>query len=504
MHVHSEQAITSPLTSADRLRVAERWRTAESFYRARDDRTTRNVGDLATHAYRAVEIHVDPGAAANLTVQRTALTVANLTARWARRVRIVLAADAPLAPILRRDGAACLSDRLIREMCTADPFGEFNIAVTGASVAKNGRAPLRLFVGPWTLRPQALSSEDYQVHASSWTALGRRAGTQWRLPGIMNGAEATAAAAGLAGALGAADLFKRAVGHVRANWMPTFAWDTWAGILDTSPMAWSTVGPRPVPEHLDFGETLLAGVGAIGSAFIYLADFMPLSGALTLLDRDAIEITNLNRTPLFTVMHALDEPNKTGAVAAYLSGRGVKVESLTGQWRENAAALAQRPFDAWISLTNEDGAWAEVPFQLPPVVLHSTTTSGWGFGMGRHIPGREDCTLCRLPRPATEFRGPCAQGEIAPSVDREPVRASLPFLSTAAAALLLTAYLQLGEGSAAVSLPNDLSADLGSGLPALIALHRGPSVGCRGCYAQSSAAWHSRGGRGRFAHYSTP
>ena len=25
----------------------------------------------------------------------------------------------------------------------------------------------------------------------------------------------------------------------------------------------------------------------------------------------------------------------------------------------------------------------------------------------------EDCTLCRMPRPTTEFRGPCAQGEVA-------------------------------------------------------------------------------------------
>jgi hypothetical protein len=136
------------------------------------------------------------------------------------------------------------------------------------------------------------------------------------------------------------------------------------------------------------------------------------------------------------------------------------------------------------------------------VVLHATTTSGWGLGAGRHIPKREDCTLCRMPRPAAEFRGPCAEGAIEDM--RPDIRASLPFLSTAAAALLLATYMQLDAGLAGdarfvTALPNDVSVDLAFGLQALVALHRGPTSGCRGCRASQARAWSASGGRSAFA-----
>lgn len=133
--------------------------------------------------------------------------------------------------------------------------------------------------------------------------------------------------------------------------------------------------------------------------------------------------------------------------------------------------LSEQEFDVWISLTNEDGAWAEVPFQLPPIVLHGTTTSGWGIGFGRHIPRKEDCKACRLPRPHQEFRGPCAEGEVisvAESTDQEeadvvPVTASLPFLSAASAALLANELMKLNFPEV-VSLPNSVSVSGSSGL----------------------------------------
>jgi hypothetical protein len=486
------------LLNSDGARVATRWPSAEEFYRERDDRTMRVVGDMASHAVRPVEIHVDPASATDVTVQRVALVAANLTARWARRVRVVVAADAALAPPLRRDGATTLVERLMLEMRGADPFGAFAVGTAG----EPDEAPLRLCVGPWAAAGDHLGTDDYQVHAVAWTALGRR-GAAHGGGDDLTGRAGTAAAAGLAGALGAADLFKRAVGHSSDRWMPTFGWDTWSSALTKGPGAWSRIEPRPVPESLNLGNMLLAGVGAIGSAFVYLADLMPLRGALTLFDRDAIEITNLNRSPLFTVRHALDEPKKTLAAAAYLHGRGAQVSTQTGLWRDAVGGFTQHPFDVWISLTNEDGAWAELPFKFPPVVLHGTTTSGWGFGAGRHIPGREDCTLCRMPRPEAVFRGPCAEGEIAPAAaERGPIRASLPFLSTAAAALVLAGYMQLLDGPAAVGLSNDVSVDLGVGLPAVVALHRGRTPRCQGCRVLASASWRRWGGRGKFGAYS--
>lgn len=104
-----------------------------------------------------------------------------------------------------------------------------------------------------------------------------------------------------------------------------------------------------------------------------------------------------------------------------------------------------------------------------------------------------------------EFRGPCAEGDIAPRETSQPVRASLPFLSAASAALVLAEMMKLSlcEGGYSwsgevLSLPNDVAADLRFGLPAVIALKRITNPTCRGCCAANSPAWEAWGGRGRY------
>jgi ThiF family protein len=507
-----------------RERIAPRWPNADAFYAARDDRTVRVAGleRLAAYAARAVEIHVDPQWAHDVTVQRIALVAANLTARWARRLRVVLpgaAGEARLAPPLRRADLDTLRERIEWETAMADPFGD----TTPTADA------LRLYVGPW--RGLAIRADDYQVHAEYWSALGRRgedvARTDEPAAARRNGIarrdeEATAAAAGLAGALGAADLLKRAIGHDRSCWMPTFAWDTWSSEMATGERAWDRIVRRPAQDRIDQVDMLIAGVGAIGSALLYLIDLVDVDARakLMLFDRDRVDVTNLNRSPLFTVLDAYEETLKTQAGMRWLNGRegsdGLRtraggerlprIEMRDGLWREHMSELSAIPFDVWVSLTNEDGAWADVPFELPPVVLQGTTTSGWGFGAGRHVPRAEDCTLCRMPRPESVFRGPCAEGEVVPAVaetDLEPVRASLPFLSTASAALILAELMQLQcEGRLVLDLPNDIAADLGAGLPAVVALRRGPTDGCGGCAAARTRAWETLGGKGRFGKLS--
>lgn len=481
-------------------RIASRWPTADVFYAERDDRTARLIGPLAEYAVRPVEIIVDPDANDDLTVQRIARVAANLTVRWARRVRMVGDLDG-----------------IEREMRLANPF--FDSRPISA-----GEKPLRLFVGPWRRGLPESSADDFQVYALAWTALGSRAtdnnvfhphdqkkGERTRANdlAVLHEAGATVAAAALAGALGAADLFKRAVGHHHSQWLRTFAWDTWSSELVLGPTAWSSAVARPIPQWLDLGRLLIAGVGAIGSAFVYIASMMNLTGLVTLFDRDAVDGTNLNRSPLFTVLHAFEQATKTSVAKQVLDAarrEGLCVEAMDGVWRDYAGKFGEAGYDVWVSTTNEDGAWASVPFQMPPVVVHGTTTSGWGFAAGRHIPRVEDCTLCRMPRPEAEFRGPCAEGQLMPNavvteaaVDA-PV-ASLPFLSTASAALLMAMVMQLEQPGAA-ELPNQVSVDLSVGLPAVITLQRGPTEGCRGCKAMRSDAWANRGGRGRYASLS--
>jgi hypothetical protein len=491
------------MTFLNKERIIRRWKTASDFYQERDNRTMLEVRYLTRYAVHPVEIYIDPSEVSTKAVQQIALLACNLTARWARHIRVITPLNVRLAEGLNRGGHIFLEQRIAVEMASADPFGDFQIISYEERAQQSGfENPLRLFVGSWhKSSPSApeFTEDDYIVSAYSWTVTGRRGNKRSKID--ISGEFATVVAAtGLAASLGVADLFKRAVGHKREYWMPDFTWNLWSHSF-TNDLP-EKIEIYPVDDSIDLGRTLLAGVGAIGSALVYLIDMMSLRGHITFLDRDRIETSNLNRSPLFTVEHALFEEYKTESAFRYLKRHKIELEVINGTWHESASRIITEPYDVWISFTNEDGAWAEMPFQMPPVVVQGTTTSGWGFGAGRHIPRRDDCTLCRMPRPEAVFRGPCAEGEIEEEVEAAPpARASLPFLSAASASLVLAELIKLNSPKI-IHLPNDVSADLKTGLPAVVNLIRLANNNCRGCRATLSKFWEKRGGRSRFEIYS--
>ncbi|MDQ4123241.1 MAG: ThiF family adenylyltransferase [Acidobacteriota bacterium] len=490
-----------------------KWKTAAGFYRERDNRTALQIENLEFYSVQPIEIWLDPLSLDSSAVQEAALLVCNLTARWARSIIVRLSVGTSLAENLRRDGFELLADRILSEMKAADPFGDFSVLDYAATGEKSESNSLRLFVGSWanvSIINPAATKDDYFIDASGWSVFGKRgSGFGKNIPG-----ETSVPASALAASLGAADLFKRAVGHERVEWMPdNFVWNVWDQKFSDTEFAVSIARAQgknkyPVYRDSDIGRTLLAGVGAIGSALVYLLDFMRLSGELVFLDRDRVETSNLNRSPLFNVLHALESWEKTQTATNYLSRHRITLSGINGTWQENAAQVASQRFDQWISLTNEDGAWALVPFLLPPVVLHGTTTSGWGFGAGRHIPRVEDCTLCRMPRPEIKFRAICAQGEISnrdENTQTVNATASLPFLSTASAALLLAEMIKLSISlthphfaEMVVKEGNEIAADLRFGLFAITPLKRLINESCRGCSASTVDKWFELGGRSRY------
>jgi hypothetical protein len=473
--------------------VAGRWPDTEAFYRERDLRTGLEVQDLERYALQPVQILVNPAAATELTTQRIALVAANLTARWARRVQVVVP-EVPLCNPLQACEELSLGGRILREMRSADPFGSFEVC-EGSDRGWRPEFALRLFVGPWTAAAN-LSAEDYQVDACGWVARGCRGGQRMQPP-VRCG---LAPAAALAAAIGAGDLFKRAIGHPSSHWLGRFEWSTWShafgSSIDRSP-------EPPSPAVADVGRVLLAGAGAIGSALLYILLLGELDGDFTVLDRDCVDTSNLNRSPLFAAADAALARHKTAVATGALRGRGVSASAVEGTWHEHGLRLSEQRFDAWVSLTNEDAAWAEVPYQLPPVVIHGTTTSGWGVAFGRHIPRLEDCTLCRLPRPHAEFRGPCSQGEVRETPAGDGPRASLPFLSTVAASLVAAELMKLSLPGAA-DQPNAVQADFRRGLPRVLAMSRVSTPGCPGCRMAHMDLWDRRGGRSRYRGLSEP
>jgi hypothetical protein len=471
--------------------IRQRWPEPDMFYRERDQRTELEVRNLHSYVFRQVEIHVDPEQASDVTVQRIALTAANLTGRWARNVTVVVP-KVHLAVTSATE--TTLGGQILLEMRAADPFGSFRVGDRAPTHLHADKSPLRLFVGPWE-NSESLVRDDYVIGASGWTAQGRR-GTQSRFERRWPG---SAAAATLAASIGAGDLFKRAVGHSPSDWLNRLEWSTWSHDFGRH-LESAAFEPRP-PEVADIGNVLLAGAGAVGSALLYVLSLGPVLGRFTVVDRDQVDTSNLNRSPLFTAYDAATCRNKTDVAGALLHRMGLDVREILGTWREVGEPLSREPFDVWVSLTNEDAAWAEVPHQLPPVVLHGTTTSGWGVAFGRHIPRVEDCTFCRLPRPAAEFRGPCAQGDIAIAAQSNGPRASLPFLSTVAASLLAAELTKL-ELPGVIAQPNAVEADFRSGLPTVLKMFRSATPGCPGCDMATLDVWSVRGGRSRYVRLS--
>jgi len=468
--------------------ISNWWPQPELFYAERDHRTKLSIAAIERYANVPIEIFVDPEEAASASVQLIAVLAANITSRWARNVRVYVP-DVSIHPRLQREHFILFKDRIISEMRAADPFGRFEAVEPDAPRVDQS---LRLFIGPWHGDKRSLSSNDYLVHATQWSVIGQRGHSL----DFDASVEASVAASGLAAAIGVGDLFKRAVDHPKEHWIPNFCWNlgTHQLISDKSSqrrITMTDVDSRAVTYKMNVGKTLIAGVGAIGSALIYLLDTLELEGSLTVLDRDRVELSNLNRSPLFTVRHALKREIKTTVVADYL--RTLRVDKLDGTWREHSDSLWEREWDTWVSFTNEDAAWAELPFTLPPVVLQGTTTSGWGIGAGRHIPKIEDCTLCRMPRPEAQFRGPCSEGQIEIDESGTELRASLPFLSVAASALVLAEFERLSSG-VVLQTSNDISADFQYGLPAVLALKRKYNQNCRGCRAAQIPLWKLRGG----------
>lgn len=470
--------------------IRTRWPEAATFYAERDHRTELAVAQLYKYAFAPIEIHVEARLGRDATIQRMALIASNLTARWARNVRVMVP-DVRLEGALAIHGDKGLRERIAREMFKADPFGNFEIG----PLRRSDPQALRLRVGVDDAPSFPVADADYWIDACQWTAIGGRGEVVHRV----ESRNAVAGTAALAAAIGAADLFKRAIGHREENWIGSMHWCTWNHSLGAS--TGRNVGAPASSEVVDLGDLLIAGVGAVGSALLYILSCVSCKGRVALLDRDGVETSNLNRSPLFTALDACLRRKKTAVGAELIGLMGCEVRTIEGAWHEHGERLSRDIFDVWVSLTNEGAAWAEVPFQLPPVVLHGTTTSGWGIGFGRHIPRVEDCTACRLPRPHAEFRGPCAEGEVNLSSNGAVSRASLPFLSAASAALIAVELHKL-QFAMARFLPNAVWADFRNGLPAVVAQQLGPTQNCQGCQMASYPLWNERGGRGRYSSFS--
>lgn len=163
----------------------------------------------------------------------------------------------------------------------------------------------------------------------------------------------------------------------------------------------STGGPA-LPRPVDIGTTILAGVGAIGTAAVWTLGRLPgLQGSLELIDDQTITLTNLQRYVLATQEHVANNTNKVTLAVNALSHAGnenglvlVPQPLLWGEYlRRRADYRIERVATAFDTVD----ARLAVQAALPRRILNAWTQQG-DLGVSRHLVfGTDPCLNCIYP-----------------------------------------------------------------------------------------------------------
>ena len=145
----------------------------------------------------------------------------------------------------------------------------------------------------------------------------------------------------------------------------------------------------PLPAEIAVGRIHLAGVGAIGQAFVHALSYLPAAGTLVLVDPESIDVFNLQRYIL-----AADSDvgaSKCEIAARALSNSRLKTESIQNAWGENGLTT-----DAECVCTALDTSAARIAVQAGlPKRVYNAWTQPADTGWSRHEQfGAEACLAC--------------------------------------------------------------------------------------------------------------
>lgn len=461
--------------------------TEQEYYERRDDRQRRLAMNVDYQSARTAVIATQEvvGTPAG---QRAILTATNLLARWSRTVDLAFPdADLALGTGDSGDGGR-LHDKVHSWMERADPFGDFGFREPGPDA-------LGLAIGP----DSASVDASFAVWADGWSALGWRPARDSR-PALQTDSSPYTPALLLAACIGVGQLFKEAVGQDPGDFVRGVRWSLWDHVRTSVDQARDQSEPQvPSIEDEDLGRLLQVGAGAVGSNVLYFLDLLGVSADVTLVDYDTVEVENLDRSLLFGWPDAVPtEMSKSEAAASLVTSPQLSVSDHDLAWGEYVSAELEQepPFDIWLPLANEGGVRRSMAKQFPPVMVHGSTSSDWEVYLGRHIPLQDYCLHCRFPSSQAEPDYPCSTGKSATQQEastssREDPDPSLPFLSAAAAVLVVGELFKLGAPGY-IEHPNYVCGNLHGSMDTLIALSRRPSDNCPTCRHAPEGRWAER------------
>jgi hypothetical protein len=417
--------------------------TAEEFYTLRDDRTNRCV---ATRRYQAARclVTIDEALLNTFTGQVMLVTTCNLLSRWCRSVRVVCP-QVSAHPLAGR-GERHLKDAILTQMQDADPFGDFDFASED-----KGHAEIQLHIGS-DLR--AVAPMYAVITASGWYATLSKSGPI-SLP-TSNDENCLGAIA--AACLGVAQVFKYAIQSSNLPPLSEGVFDlfTLRRLKDDERIEVMPFAPAP-----NLGRMLMVGAGSVGSAAAYCLRALNASGDLMIVENDIVKIENFNRSPIFG-KHCF-AVNKAEAVAMSLGNSNINVQSFPGWWDDFIKAHGRKPhaYDIWFPLANEFGVRWSMQNNVPPLMVHASTTANWGVNHARHIPSKDDCLADRFPESVQKESLECSTSTIA--MPEAAVDAALPFLSLFGG-LLIAAELARLQIDGYPHAPNFAHIDFGGSL----------------------------------------
>lgn len=404
--------------------------TREEFERDFHSRTLAYLGEFAADPRPVVvaigaDAHNEPGHA-------LASALANLLARAHRRLVFVGDLNQPL---LCRDplGASTLHQATVGRALAINPF----IDVAHADQIPDSEVLISIGIG---------CEAELRVGADRWCALF---GDSARLDPSRTSLLGVALAAPLA----AAAAFHRQLGR---SGLPEGSYSLWEAGNQSAAQGPLFEGP------IDVGRVLQAGAGAVGSALDYWIAIIGAAGSWTIADGDAVDVTNLNRQMIYTATDAGFPDGAAGNKAAATADAVGAPAHPEPCWVDQIPGIGETLYDLILPLANEYGARIFLQSRAEPLLLHATTTPNWSATVHRHIAGRDDCIVCRLPAEEDPAFA-CSTAEV--GTDEKKADASLPFLSAAAGALLLAEIVRLQHGHLADRATNYAVLDLAEPIP---------------------------------------
>ena len=428
--------------------------SAAEFYALRDDRTNRCIGAKCYQDSSCV-LYLSSTVAETRAAQVTFLVGANLLSRWCRRVTLV-APRTVLHPAL--GSRSNVLEAALNQMRDADPFGSYQAQESPPRFQHD----VALCVGDEV--PELPVARPVSVNACGWLA-GISRDVASPISPTENGNCVGAIAAAC---FGVAQVFKMALGLPDDRLLQD-------GVFDVFTMDWTdrpNAGPVPAT---DIGRLLMVGAGSVGSSAAYCMRMAGITGEVTILDEDVVKIPNFNRSPIFGRQTL--GLNKSEVTAAHLAESGLRATACPVWWNDYIVEQDRRtlPFDVWLPLANDFGVRLSMQNNVPPMMIHASTTANWGVNHGRHLPGTDDCLADRFPDEVEAKDLACATGNAIVHQDR--IDAALPFCSLFAG-LLVTAELLRLQLPDYPQVPNFALFDWYSSLNTIQKWDKSPKRGC--------------------------